>query len=864
MKDLQRDSSGPEAARITFSVTVSALLYALFAWLFSLVYHPDIAATVESMKAVLFEMRQGDIRPEPLESNLYRFSLLFFPLALLAVYALTQAKRFKWAAWFDNAAFSKRCVIVCLSVWMAVGVAVSLAPNPFAGEQWVAADTYATCFEAYFGSLMLCRKTLVPIFFFVLIWFVFWGALRLGNRRSAKLMVWIPRIAAYISILILLLSVVWMNTTDFPETWQNQYDLNPVMFSQTQVYAGNAMLVNELINIYGLYPHFLNPIFQVIGLTTYTFTLVMSLLIVAGFIFIGLALRFTLKNRLLGALGLVTLIFLVYISGKTQGIEGFDSYFPTFPIRTFFPFLALLLASKQTKWTYGLGCLLLPLGILFAPDLGLVTFVAWSLYILYMDFFDENGRVAWKKEMKHAGCLVGGLLLSFGIFTAIIRIKYGAVPEYRVLLDVMKVYARGFYTLPMQVWHPWIVVALVGITGLAWAVAKFHKRKIGHRDAFILMLSLMVFGSFAYFQSRSHNANLWMPAIYAILLSVVFADMLFARLQQGEKVFWYPFTVLLFFLSFSLPESYAQVPQLRRLSSPYHGNKKSADESRIAMNKAFMDQHLQDGEKTVVLTSKKYYALYFTDRKLSASVYPGYLEIYLKRSYKHMLDAIWQSPYPVFADATYFYYPEFNAYRALIAARYELKAKTADGFSLLRVRNDSIIRDTLLISGRGDREAPVLYRKYTEDSAGYWQRVSDAAGTGVAIGQNDFQIGLVFKNTLQHYQAVLLSNAQERTGFALYALPARKEDMAANVFRLMYGGRSVDFTLPMGQWCHLVIRIDGAMVEISSNGRLLGRADMGAPYIDSQSEVCIGNQGVQHDFVGAISEVCIVKNGKSQ
>lgn len=851
------DSTMPEAARIVFSATIAAVLYALFAWIFSLIYHPDIHSTIESMKAVLFEMRQADIRPEPLESNLYKISLLFFPLVLLALYTVTQTKRLKLSAWFENTKFSKRCLIVCLSVWILVGVAASLAPNPFAGENWTSADVYNTCFEAYFGSLLLCKKTVIPVFFFVLIWLVFWGQIRFGERYSTKFMAWMPRMASYISILFLLVSVVLMNATDFPETWQNQYDLNPVMFSQTQVYAGNAMLVNELINIYGLYPHFLNPIFQVIGLTTYTFTLVMSLLIVAGFIFLGLVLRFTVKNRLLGAMGLVAVIFLVYISGKTQGIEGFDSYFPTFPIRTFFPFLALLLASKQTKPTYYAGCLLLPLGILFDPDLGLVAFFAWAVFVLYADFWDDNGRVAWKKEIRHLGCLTGGLLLSWGIFTAIIRIKYGAVPEYMFLLDVMKVYSRGFYTLPMTVMHPWIVVALTGITGLAWAMAKFYKRKIKHGDAFILMLSLMVFGSFAYFQSRSHNANLWIPATYSILLLVVFSDMLFARLQQGEKIFWFPFTIILFFISFALPESYAQIPQLRRLSTPYHGNKKSEDKLRVATNKAFMEQCLQEGEKAAVLTSKKYYALYFAGKKLSASVYPGYLEIYLKRSYKHMLNTILQSPYPVFADATYFYYPEFDAYRALIAARYEVKTKNANGFSMFRVRNDSIIKDTLLLSGLRADEVPILYRKYTEDTFGYWQRVSDASGTGVAIGRDDFQAGIVFKNTPQHYQAVLLSNTEGETGFALCALPAQSDGMHVNIFRLAFGEKFVDFALPMNQWCNLSIRIAGALVEIINNGGLVMRVDMGVPYCDSQSTVYIGNQGTQHDFVGAISEVCI-------
>lgn len=845
----------PEATRLVFSVTAAAILYSLFAWIFSVVYHPDIVAMVEGMKDALFEMQHGDIRPEPLESNLYRISLIFFPLTLLGIYAVTQSRKFKLSAWFEDAKFMKRCLILCLLAWLGIGMAASLAHNPFAGESWTSSDTYHTCFEVYFGSLLLCREPIVPIFFFVLIWLVFWGMLRLGKNRLAKYMELLPRLASYAAILMLLVFIVLMNATDFPETWQGQYDLTPVMFSQTQVYSGNAMLVNELINVYGLYPHFLNPIFQVVGLTTYTFTLVMSLLIVTGFLFLGGALHFMVKNRLVGALGLLSVIFLAYVSGKTQGIEGFDSYFPAVPLRTFFPFMALLLASKRNKWTHYIGCLLMPLGILFVPDLGLVTFMAWSLYILYSDVFEDNGRVAWKKELMNLGCIIGGFLVSWGCFTALVLIRYGSVPEYTVLMDVMKVYSRGFYTLPMKAVHPWMVVALVGITGLAWAMAKFHKRKISHHDAFILMLSLMLFGSFAYFQSRSHNANLWIPATYALLLLVVFADMLFARIRQGESLYWFPFTVILVFLSLSLPESYAQIPQLRRLAEPYHGNKRPEDKPRIAMNKAFMKQYLQEGEKTVVLTSKKYYALYFAGEKLSASVYPGYLEIYLKRSYEHMLNTILQSPYPVFADATYLYYPDFNAYRAAIAARYEVRAKNENGFSLFRVREDSIINDTLLLHGM-DAD-PLLYRKYTEDTTGYRQRMADAAGTGISIEGNSLQAGIVFKNTLQHYSAVLLSNEKGKTGFTLYALPVRRGGEDVNVFRLTFGERSFDFELPMNQWISLSVQIDGAMAEIRNNGNLLGRVDMGVPYAVSSIPVSIGNQGVQRNFVGAISEVCI-------
>jgi hypothetical protein len=86
---------------------------------------------------------------------------------------------------------------------------------------------------------------------------------------------------------------------DFPYTWENKYDFNPIYYTIGQVYAGSPMLVDGFTSTYGLYAHFLAPICRIIGLNVSNLTAVMSLLIVLTFALTLVAMLRMVKSKLL-------------------------------------------------------------------------------------------------------------------------------------------------------------------------------------------------------------------------------------------------------------------------------------------------------------------------------------------------------------------------------------------------------------------------------------------------------------------------------------------------------------------------------------------------------------------------------------
>jgi len=83
--------------------------------------------------------------------------------------------------------------------------------------------------------------------------------------------------------------------------------------SVVQVYLGKALLVNDSA-LYGLYALLLKPIFQLIGLSVFNFTLVMGILKGLAFMSLLSLLRFATKNRWISFAGFATIVFLFTIS----------------------------------------------------------------------------------------------------------------------------------------------------------------------------------------------------------------------------------------------------------------------------------------------------------------------------------------------------------------------------------------------------------------------------------------------------------------------------------------------------------------------------------------------------------------------
>lgn len=822
-----------ESARLVFCMTASALLYALLSWVISVIWHPDVSGAIMQAKEILPVGMHGNIRPEPLEKLLYGLSLVYFPFSLLGFYWLSESPRWAFSEWFRKESCARRTIWGGLLFWIVVAIWVFAAPNPTFGSGLLLSDKQETCFGAYFTTMSILERPWVYLLFFPLCLGVFYAVFREREKKGFRYLRYVAELLVYIAAIFLFVFIVRINTTDFPESWQGQYDMNAVYYAQTQVYAGVPLYVDDFIDTYGAYPHFLNPIFHLTGLTVHNFTLVMSLLIVLSFSFLYVALHLSVKNRLLAVLGLVTLIFLPYVSTHSQSAEGYDSYFAAFPIRTVFPFLSILFSAlyayrvKFRKVVYWLAMLLLPLGILWSPDMGMVAFAAWVLFLLYKDFYDSEGRLAWKKEIMHIAAAIGGFLLSWGLYAVWIRLSFGHWPEFSLLLSTVRAFSVGFYTLAMQLRHPWIVVALMAVAAMGFCMMRLYRRQVRASDAFLMMLVFLFFGSFAYFQGRSHNANLCLPACYALLILVVLADKLGQKIEKGAKFYWIPFVPMLFVLFFPTVEAYAKIPVLKELSKPYHGKQAPQDKFRIEANKAFMDRCLERGELSAVLTSNKFQAFYFDGRKRPSGLNPGMLEVLSQSAADHQMEVLKQSEFPIFLDYTYFYYGDKADIRAAVAARYQVQSFNGNRFSWLKLREEQMLPSIFEPDAN-----TVLYRKYSDDTAGVDDRLRDAKGVALPATGDTLCAEIVFFNTVQHYQAALLSTMKEDSGMSVFVVSDVRPDASGQLFCRNYlqvfrGKENVQTSvLPLNTWCYLAVQMAGNTLRVFCNGEILSETKM--------------------------------------
>ncbi len=127
---------------------------------------------------------------------------------------------------------------------------------------------------------------------------------------------WVGRIALYTVstyvAVIVFFSVLFDRDTISP--WTHHFD--PVIYPLAQVVAGKTLLV-DCAPLYGLYPHFLQPLFRIFPLGVYSLTLVMASLLVACLAAMWLFLRTVTRNRFVFLAGFTAVAFYSYVAPKT-------------------------------------------------------------------------------------------------------------------------------------------------------------------------------------------------------------------------------------------------------------------------------------------------------------------------------------------------------------------------------------------------------------------------------------------------------------------------------------------------------------------------------------------------------------------
>lgn len=480
-----------------------------------------------------FALPMKDFAPEPRERLQFIVSVLLFPIICVSFFSI-----------FKNQVGKFRGNLLKIYLPLSITIIIFLIWLTLAGEK--------NTNNNYLGSSSLQKAPLLTTVFStaLLIESFILQKPKAGKSLSRN---WLSAFL-YFSTGACLIMLLAMETV-FGETdvYASQFHFIAYFDSVAQTYLGKTLLVDNNAQ-YGLYSIILKPIFSIIGLSVFKFTLVMSL--IKGLAYLSLlALLWNIsKNKLMAFLGFTTLIF--FSRMRIPMDINTDPYFQYWPHRQIFPYFIVYMLWLYTgesnngrkKALYYFISMLCALAILWNLDTGLVVLISWIFALFYMEFLSLKlyslSKIA-TKCISHLGVTIGALFIAISglyIYTYMVSSK---LPDLSALLIYPTLfYNYGFYLLPItNAIHLWNLVALIYVAGFFASVRHmielnafnqqtnlFDKKTRIHIITFTL--SIMGIGLFNYYVSRSHDYNLLSPSWPLIPLLVVFSDQTFSELNK--------------------------------------------------------------------------------------------------------------------------------------------------------------------------------------------------------------------------------------------------------------------------------------------------------------------------------------------
>lgn len=867
-----------ELVRFVFCLLGAIFTYILVAFCVVKSYHPDIQAMIDAAQRVSF---LSDFQPEPVEALLFRLAVLIFPFSLLFFYWLSRKS-------FLDKLSNQKILPVIVSVVAFAAIAaltyyvfsrsnptfVELTDGKVYNEHDKVSDTN---FVFYFMNLFLQNKLLLYSLLIVPLLLCFY-LFAIQRMKGKWLMGWNIFVSClgYAFSALLIFQVIKMNSFDMPLNWQNQYDFNAIFYSMTQVNAGSQLLVDNFTNTYGLYPHFLYPVFKICGFSVAHFTLVMALLVALCFVSAFVFMRTFTNDKLMLILFFTSLFLLPYF--QTRFVTDFDAVFAMFPIRMICPSLVLLgvslfhIAKKRNSKLcstilYWLVMLFAAFGILWNFEFGVVAFLSWLLYLSYSDFYDDQSKFNWKKILYHWAVGILSVVFAFVVYALIQYLIYGSFPNYRMMLEVLTMFGQyGYFMLPMSLWHPWMLVALVYLVSMLYAIAKLVKKEISPKSAAIFLVAILGVGLFAYYQGRSHNSNLSVVMFFAFINLSLLADELWESYKKSHSFALLPFFyVVLFCCAFSVIDLLANSEKISNLAShrPEYKELKASikqEERKIQSNIDFIDSCDVTTSKILLFTSNKYQGLYMTNPRMRSAVNPGILDMFYKDDVEKYVRVLEDSLFNVFMDPYGFYYDHCADIRAVVAMDYEVLSYKADStfmdFAFMKKREEQMPT----VSYMKEDNSTIFHKKFTTTAEGNAERIAFAKNGVENIHiPSDFTVEVLFyPDSFQLYVgSCLIGNFTDTSGFQI-----SKTGDCNDKSSYFFGIHSLGITcsLTPNQWHYLVMVVSGDIVAVYDNGALLDFYPFGYKYSDKgTTNLFVGNHREYRNFSGLISEIRISK-----
>jgi len=469
------------------------------------------------------------IEPEPIERFQILTSLILMPLLIVCSIKIFSLKLFSRISISNHIYFVN--LALCFSF---LGILFYLAfkinnPNFINPE-----ITSTQLIRSYFITITSDIRFVVAIVFYPLITYFIIN----GTPEKYKKFINIILYLFLSTILLCLFLLSIFNSDNYLGAYNH---LNAVLYPISQVQQGKSLLF-DLSAVYGLYPHFLYPIFKLMNVNVISFSLTMSALTTISYSLIFLGLRKIINNSLVTFLAFIAILYFSYIAFFLwpYPINGnFDIYHAYKPIRMFFPAIILysvfsyILAPNRNL--YLLITFISSLSILWNFDSGVICFLSFYIYILYERLIGNNVRGFTQDFIKHTFISSVILALTILLFSCFTYFVSNSIPDWSLFLQYPIIFSSAHYfSLPLPLFNAWNLIFLVYLYGI---YIGFHSILFGKKDAIdriVFFVAIFGVGISTYYLNRSHDSNLFATLYPSFILLAIFLSKLLNKNNRAH------------------------------------------------------------------------------------------------------------------------------------------------------------------------------------------------------------------------------------------------------------------------------------------------------------------------------------------
>lgn len=517
---------------------------------------PDYTTEIKNIFAV-----DDSFLPEPLERLLFIIGTLVLPIILFFSHLMFKKVTCK---------FIKESHMKIVSTTLFCALGFSSVFLFFTNLQEF--SLFSQLASTYFTNYLLIK---LPVLIFIIITSIFYlwknpNKLIIKNPFPNKI-----THAHYIDIvsiiLILFVSVLFVfSKYTISENWI-ALDFNYVFLPVSAAFQGKQVLV-DILSQYGLFPHLLEPIYSVIGLSVLKFSLTLAILIAISLYSIHKFLNEIVQEKFLALLGFISIVYISILHWRIpmSPPELIYFFYQYHPIRFLFPTISIYLTwkyfngSKNNLFYYSLF-FLYSIGILWNTDSGVVVFLSWILVLIYNEFYQVNFKTALINILKHIAVGIAILATTVLLYALCMKLRYGTLPKFSQFLFYQSLYYKyGYYMLPMKIVHAWNLLILTYIIGFSQAIKALIDNKNTPKATMVAFLSILGVGVFNYYQGRSADGIILIVSYPALVLLSIFADDILSKIKNNRSCLVYNsmFIGILFVFAISIFNILMSIPFL--------------------------------------------------------------------------------------------------------------------------------------------------------------------------------------------------------------------------------------------------------------------------------------------------------------